>query len=238
MRSEPKIAASRLNWRRAGAFAICLCAAAGFAQETVRSASLPDAPSSVAPAGHFDKYVAPDQVAPRLSVTDKIVLGVRDAFSPASTSVWVLVAGYEQGFSLSPNWPRNGGGFARRLAAAAARDSSIGIFADSVFAPIFREDPRYYRLGPAKNVVYRVLYAVSRPIVTRTDGGHSAPNFALLTGTVFGSMLTDAYYPTVNQGVESTVKTFGGSMASSAIGFEVAEFANDILAFLHLQRRQ
>jgi len=187
-------------------------------------------------AGRYDKYIQPGEAALRLTPSDKFVLGFRDAFSPTSIAVWVLVAGYEQVLNGSPNWPQTDGGFLRRAGAAAARDTSNGVFGDSVFAPIFHQDPRYYRIGRRRNLGYRLVYALTRPLVTRTDGGRSAPNLSLVAGTAFGSWLTNAYYPAVNQGLYQTAKTFGGSMGSSALGFAVAEFADDVLESLHLKR--
>ncbi len=184
----------------------------------------------------FDKYIEPDLSVPKLTVGDKMVLGFRDAFSPTSIAVWPLVAGYEQATNGSPNWPQRTSGYFRRLLAAGARDSSEGIFADSVFSPIYHQDPRYYKVGRSRGKIYRTFYAVSRPLITRTDGGREAPNLSLISGNVFGSWLTDAYYPTANQGFEQNAKTFGGSMGSSALGCFVAEFADDFLEFIHLKR--
>ena len=166
------------------------------------------------------------------------MLGFRDAFSPESIAVWALVAGYEQALNNSPNWPRNKAGYFRRAGAAAVRDSTDGIFGDSLFAPLFRQDPRYYRAGRSRSFLYRTLYAVTRPLVTRTDAGHLAPNLSLLAANVFGAWFTDVYYPTINQSFGSTAETFGGSVGSSALGFFVAEFADDFLEAIRLRHRQ
>ena len=187
------------------------------------------------PASRFAKYIQPDQSAPHLTAPDKMVLGLRDAFSLSSISVWFLVAGYEQATNGTPNWPQNKSGYGRRLLAAGARDSSDGLFTDSVFSPIFHQDPRYYKVGRRRNFAYRTVYALTRPLITRTDGGHIAPNVSLLAGTIAGSLLTDTYYPTANQGFDATAKTFGGSVGSAGLGCFVAEFADDVLIALHLE---
>jgi hypothetical protein len=189
-------------------------------------------------ASRFDKYIAPGEAAPKIGVGDKMILGIRDAFSPTSIAVWPLVAGYEQATNGSPNWPQKTSGYFRRLLAAGARDSSEGIFSDSVFSPIFHQDPRYYKVGHRRGKIYRTFYAISRPLITRTDSGRAAPNLSTIGGNFFGSWLTDAYYPTANQGFEQNAKTFGGSMGSSALGCFVAEFADGFLETIHLKQRQ
>jgi hypothetical protein len=188
------------------------------------------------PAGRYAKYIDPDQIAPHLTVHDKMVLGLRDAFSPASISVWFLVAGYEQATNGSPNWPQRPSGYLRRLGAAAARDSSDGIFTDSLFSALLRQDPRYYKVGRRRNFAYRTLYALTRPLITRTDGGHVAPNVSLIVGSIGGSVLTNTYYPTLNQGFDETAKTFGGSVGSAGLGDLVDEFSDGVLEALHLKR--
>jgi hypothetical protein len=233
------------------ALALC-CGASAAAQNAAPTnfaalASFPDAPSArlpgaetgqahaVPPASPYDKYIEPDQEAPTLNFHDKAILGIRDAFSFTSIVVWPIVAGYEQLRNDSPNWPQNKAGFFRRAGAAGVRDSTSGMFGDSVFAPLFHQDPRYYRQGPRHNVAYRTFYAISRPLITRTDGGHAAPNFSLLAGDLCGALGTNIYYPTANQGVTQTAMTFGGSVGSSALGYFVAEFGEDVLEALHLK---
>ena len=220
--------------------------------------SLPDAPSSsssqptnaisfdaaaapagaIPPAGRYDAVIAPGQVAPVLSVHDKFILGVKDSISPFSAVAWVINAGYEQATDGSPNYGYDGrsGGkvFVQRLGAAAARDVSQDFFSDSILAPILHEDPRYYRVGNRKNFIYRLFYAGTRPLITRTDGGRSTINLAQLGGNLAGSVLTQAYYPPPNTSFTESMKTFGGSVGGSALGDVVSEFFSGVFSSLHL----
>ncbi len=200
------------------------------------AAAAPGAP--IAPAGRYDAVIAPGQTAPALSTHDKVILGLKDSVSPFSAVAWVINAGYEQATDGSPNYGYDGrsGGkvFVQRLGAAAARDVSQDIFTDSVLAPILHEDPRYYRVGNRKNFIYRLFYAGTRPIFTRTDGGHTTINFAQLGGNLAGSVLTQAYYPPPNTSFTESMKTFGGSVGGSALGDLVSEFFSGTFAALHL----
>jgi hypothetical protein len=191
--------------------------------------------STTAEASHTQKYLEPGQVAPTLSANDKVLLGLRDAFSLFSATGWFASAGYEQLVNGSPNYGTDRGAFGQRLGAAAVRDVTEGVFCDSVMSPILREDPRYYRLGPTHNFFVRAIYAATRPIITRTDGGHISPNLALIAGNAGGSALTNAYYPQLNRGFTQTAETFGGSMGGSALGDLVSEFYDDVF---HPHRHQ
>jgi hypothetical protein len=179
-------------------------------------------------ASHTQKYIEPGQTAPTISAGDKVALGLRDAFSLFSAAGWIASAGYEQLVNGSPNYGTDRGAFGQRLGASAIRDVTEGVFSDSIMSPILHEDPRYYRLGPSHNFFARVIYAGTRPIITRTDGGHMTPNLAQLAGNAGGSALTNAYYPQLNRGFTQTAETFGGSVGGSAIGDLVSEFYDDV----------
>ncbi len=122
--------------------------------------------------------------------------------------------------------------------AAALRAGSEGIFTDCLFAPLFHEDPRYYVMGKGHPFLKRLAYAGTRVLITRTDGGHQTPNFALLAGNAAGSALTIPYYPSKNTSFSEVAQTFGGSLGGSAIGFVVDEFIIDALVKVHLKKPQ
>jgi hypothetical protein len=89
---------------------------------------------------------------------------------------------------------------------------------------LLHEDPRYYRLGSGHRTALRVLYAATRPLITRSDDGRTLPNFALIAGNLAGSALTNAYYPAANRGVKQTFITFGTGLGGAAVGNGIAEF--------------
>ena len=138
----------------------------------------------------------------------------------------------------SPNYGTDRGAFGERLGAAAVRDTSETLVSECVLAPLFREDPRYYRMGPGHNFFVRLVYAGTRPILTRTDGGRLTPNFAELGGDAAGSALANAYYPQVNRGATQTLETLGGSVGGTAVGDLVSEFLGDVLGLFHLGRNK
>jgi hypothetical protein len=109
---------------------------------------------------------------------------------------------------------------------------------ESIFAPVFHEDPRYYVMGKGHNFFKRAIYAGTRVIITRTDDGHTTPNFSLLAGDAAGAALTTTYYPPANTSFSEGAKTFGGSLGGSALGFVVTEFLDDALHFVHLRKAE
>ncbi len=187
-------------------------------------------------AGTFDRFIDPSEIAPRLSVGDKILTGMRASVSDFAIAGWLGSGLYGETFNRSPNYGQSGKAFAQRVGAAAARNTSESIFSDSVFSPIFHTDPRYYQLGPGHGTVHRAAYAVSRVFITRTDGGARTLNLALLSGNLAGASLTQLYYPSVNRSPGQVFETFGTSLGGSAVGYLIGEFfAQQISGMLHLK---
>lgn len=185
----------------------------------------------------LDKFIDPDELAPRQRPGDKVLMGFRSVVTPFSVIGWFAAAGYSQGTNGRPNYGQTFTGFGQRLGANAARAASEDIFTDSVFAPLLHEDPRYYQMGSGHNPAVRVGYAVTRVFITRTDAGHPTPNLALLGGNLAGAALTQTYYPPINRGFDQTAQTFGTSLGGSALGFALSEFFSGAAdRLLHLKR--
>ena len=193
-------------------------------------------PSSLPEASHTQRYPLPGQSAPVLTSHDKVVMGLQGAFSPYAAVGWISAAGYEQVTGTTPYYGSDRGAFGQRLGAAAIRAISEDTLADSVLAPVFHEDPRYYRLGPTHKPFARLIYAVTRSVITRDDQGRTVPNLSQIGGNLAGSALTNAYYPAANRSASQTMETFGGSLGGTALGDAIAEFFGGMLFDHHSHR--
>jgi len=208
-------------------------------------ASLPDAfvldpPGQATPnvAPRLTKYIPSGWTAQTITGRDKFLLGVRDLYSPLNFVAMIASAGYEHVLNGEPNYGTDRGAFGQRLGAAAIRESTQGFLTDSVFSPIFHEDPRYYIQGYGHSFLYRTAYAATRPFITRTDNGNSTINAALLVGYAGSSALSYAYYPQINRNFHDTAATFGSSLGGAALGYFVSEFSDDALKAFHLRKKQ
>lgn len=180
------------------------------------------------------KLIAAHQIAPPQAASDKVVMGLREAVTPYSMIGWVFSAGWAQLINGSPNYGSNGRAFAQRLGASAALAASRGIFTDSILAPVFHQDTRYYQLGKGHKFINRAIYAGTRPIIGKTDSGRNIPNYAFIMGTAGSSGLSVTYYPEENTSGGQVASTFGTSLGGAAISNLISEFGGDIIQSLHL----
>jgi hypothetical protein len=188
-------------------------------------------------AGEFDKFVESGEVAPRLTVGDKVLMGMRGSVSPYAVIGWVSSATYSEAIDGSPYYGQNGKDYLQRLGAASAKATSEDLFTVSVLAPVLHEDPRYYQMGRGHSFFARFGYSVTRVLVTKTDAGAPTVNYAVLGGNLAGSALTQVYYPPDSRGLGEVMKTFGTSLLGQGVGNIFDEFILESAEFLQLKRR-
>src|SRR5665213_2507556 len=193
----------------------------------------------MAAASRWDMVIAPGQQAPALSGKDKFLTGARDSVTPSSMVGWVISAGWSHVLDSSPTYGTDKGAFGQRLGAAAIRGMSEDILSTSIMAPVFHEDPRYYRMGRrGHSLTQRAVYAATRVFITRTDSGRETANLSLITGDLGASALTNAYYPARNRTAGRTLWTFGATLGGAALGFGLDEFLDDALEMVHLKKSE
>jgi hypothetical protein len=182
------------------------------------------------------KFISAGQTAPRQTAHDKVLLGLRESVTPFSMMAWGASAGWSHLINSSPNYGVNSEAFAQRLGAAAATGASKEIFSDSILAPIFHQDPRYYQLGRGHKFINRAVYAATRSVIGRTDGGKSTVNYAAILGTGGSATLNLAYYPDRNHNAPTVMRNWASGIGGSALGYVISEFGGEVIQALHLKK--
>jgi hypothetical protein len=165
-----------------------------------------------------------------LRARDKWRLFVKESVNPFAFFSAAAGAGISQWRNEDPKYGVGFGPYMQRFGAAQADLTTQNFFQDAVLPSLFHEDPRYFRKGPGSTVLHRIVYAVSRAVITRRDSGKDCFNFSGIVGMELGIALSNAYYPpkSVN-GEEMAYRTFT-SFTASALGNLLPEFWPDIKA--------
>ena len=174
----------------------------------------------------------PDVKLPKLTPGQKLELFAKESLDPFTffgAAVGATVSHAEQS---NPAYGEGSRAYRQRLGAAYIDVASQNFFSDALLATIFREDPRYYRLGPKASILKRVGYSMSRVVVTRTDSGKTCFNFSGVLGTAMGIGLSNAYYPQANHNGGEMLSRAETSFASSAVSNLLPEFWPDIKQLL------
>lgn len=184
------------------------------------------------PAPKYARYIDPGQQVYPLRAKDKLALSLAQQLEPWALTTPLLAAGWEHLLDSSPNFGSDKAGFGERLGASVLNQTSQAFLVDGVGNALFREDPRYYRVG-GRDIRRRILYAASRTVLTRTDRGTRSINYAALVGYAGASALTMTYYPATSAKWDEVWKGYGISLATQPLGNALHEFGPDLLHLLH-----
>ncbi|HEX8557257.1 MAG TPA: hypothetical protein VF668_04095 [Pyrinomonadaceae bacterium] len=207
--------------------------------EAAQDARPSDARQEVAAAGGARQQPTPQpspQPTPRAPLTgeQKVTRSLRNAFlNPASYAIAAFNGGIRQiGEDRLPHKDTEDelADWGSTTARVFATRTTYGFFGNGVYPALFKQDPRYER-APAKNVGRRAAHAVSRLFVTRGDNGNLQPNFSRFAGAATSSALANIWERSTpghdRVGADATLRRFGMSFVSGAIGNLVREFVPD-----------
>ncbi len=161
-----------------------------------------------------------------ISAKRKLKIATKDSFDYPLFLLAGAYAGLYQLENTHPEFGQGVKGYASRLGTNYS-DQVIGNMMTEGFLPILlHEDPRYFRMGegPKKR---RVMYALSRIFVTRTDGGKSSFNFAEVLGNGIGAGIGLSYYPD-NRNVAGYMQNWGIALATDASSQVLKELWPDV----------
>lgn len=116
---------------------------------------------------------------------------------------------------------------------SALLDSNVSsFFGDYLLPVLLHQDPRYFRLGQG-SAGTRILYALSRVFMTRTDSGGTTVDSSALSGTVIAAATSNLYYPRQDRGFGLTLSRVGWDLGNTALFNVAAEFWPEIQHRLH-----
>lgn len=208
-------------------------------QPILQSAPVPDRPSDAAtrmfpgaaPLAAPRKYrpvIEAGQSTARLFAFDKLVHTMRSNFRVVRLLPALYSAGYEQLAGSDPKYGSDAGAGAVKFGAATLRETTARSFSDGIFASVFHQDPRYYRVANG-SILSRGLRTAERSFVRRSDDGADQINFSGIAGRAASAALTLGYYPKPSRNTRVVLSTFGVSFFTDAGGNLILEFFPDLL---------
>jgi len=161
---------------------------------------------------------SPEHIYSPITAGEKFKIAAHDSFDPFN---WALTGIYAAVYQKENEYAFGQGaqGYAKRYGATFADGAISTYLSEGILPVLLHEDPRYFRLGSGSKW-HRAGYAMSRVLVTRTDGGAWRFNNSEIEGNMIAAGLSNLYYPSVNRGLGMTAEKFGVNVISDA-GFNV-----------------
>jgi hypothetical protein len=219
---------------------VLLLSAAAFARAqefTLKSGEAAQTQTTPAPNAQQQPTPEPQsqsQPAP-LTGEQKIKRSFRGAFlSPAPYAIAAFNAGITQiGEDRLPHKETGDelADWGSRTARVFATGTTYRLFGNGFYPALFKQDPRYER-SKSKKFGRRLGHAVSRLFVTRDDDWNLEPNYSRFAGAATSSALANVWERSSSNrdriGGDATLKRFGMTFVSGAIGNIFREFAGDL----------
>lgn len=165
--------------------------------------------------------------APQLKTSGKFRLFAKTSFDPVTIVIAAAQAGVSQADNQFKQYGQGAEGYAKRFGAAYGDQVSSLFFRTFLYPTIFKQDPRYFRLGHG-GFVHRFGYSLSQSAVCHTDRGGRAFNISSVLGAFTSGALSNAYYPSNDRGFALTMSRSGLALAYAAGGNLLSEFWPDI----------
>jgi hypothetical protein len=170
----------------------------------------------------YTSYVA--NAAP-MSTKQKFGLAWKAAIDPTSFAIAGIIAGGQQANNSFPGYGQGAAGYANRFGAAYG-DFFIGTYISSAILPsLLKQDPRYFYKGTG-TIKSRILYALSRSVITKGDNGHWQPDYSGILGSLAGGAISNLYYP------EGSRHGFSTTLDNTLVGIATGAGVNILQEFV------
>jgi len=203
--------------------------------ESPDPAALPDAPSAMAEQQSDVVVVSQStNVAIPLTWQKKGYLALHDLVDPANAGtilgISAITIGSDAHTAYGPGWK----GFGKIVGVSVLQDATGEFFGTFLIPTVAHQDPRYFRMAH-ESVPKRILYSVSRTIISRHDDGSSMPNYSTLLTYPISAELSNLYVPGIHSDASSTVTRIFTGLATDPANNLLNEFLPDVAKRVHVR---
>lgn len=168
------------------------------------------------------------QNAEPLTKGQKFHLFTKSAFDPFNFASAGFQAGLGQAQNEFPGYGQGAAGYGKRYGASFADQVSSNFFSNYFYPVLFKEDPRYFRLGEG-SIKHRIVWSMKQEFLSRSDSSRKMVfNWSNVLGAFSAGGLSNAYYPSTDRGFGLTISRSTIALAYGSVGGLVDEFWPDI----------
>jgi hypothetical protein len=165
----------------------------------------------------------------------KLELAIDETLRPSSFMASAFTAGIGQARDSLPGYGQEWGGYRKRFGSSVASNASSHLFGVFLLPSALHQDPRYFvKLSGTPGS--RVIYAMERVVVTRTDAGQGAFNWSGLMGGLLAEGLANSYLPDRERTAGKTFSRFGIRVGFGILNNVVKEYWPTIFKSLRIAR--
>lgn len=175
--------------------------------------------------------------APALTSGQKFDLMIRAYATPFPYLSAGFQAGLSQAFNSFEGYGQGASGYGKRFGSALLDGFDSGFFSNYFYPVLFKQDPRYFRLGSGSTKKRRLASVIEQEFLTKKDSDRSRVfSYSNVFGALTAGGISNAYYPQEERGFGLTMSRTAVSFGWGIVGDFVLEFWPDISHKLHPKR--
>jgi hypothetical protein len=162
-----------------------------------------------------------------LTARQKFQVFVSHTYAPATFAGAAFDAAADRIQNHNPAYAKGFAGAAQRYGIELTTNETGVFFSSFLFPTLLKQDPRYLR-NPNLAFGKRIMYAMSRVLITRSDSGRPTFNASYVLGGAASQAINDLYVPGHRQGTQPIINRLTFDLAVDS-GFNlIHEFWPDI----------
>jgi hypothetical protein len=181
----------------------------------------------------YQRFLTSNIVIP-MTWQQKGYLALHDLADPANFGTILGISAITVGSDSHSAYGPGLKGFGKSVGVSLLQDATGQFFGAFAIPVIVHQDPRYFRM-PHAPFTKRVLYSISRTVVSRSDSGKSMPNYATLLNYPIGAEISNLYVPGIHPDGASTVARIFTGYALDPANNLLNEFLPDVASRIHVR---
>jgi hypothetical protein len=181
----------------------------------------------------YQRFLTSNIVIP-MTWQQKGYLALHDLADPANFGTILGISAITVGADSHSAYGPGMKGFGKSVGVSLLQDATAQFFGEFAIPVLARQDPRYFRM-PHARVPKRILYAVSRTVISRGDSGRSMPNYATLFSYPIDAELANFYVPGIHPDAASTGIRIVTGYGLDPVNNLLNEFLPDVASRVHVR---
>lgn len=181
----------------------------------------------------YQRFLTSNIVIP-MTVQQKGYFALHQLTDPANLGTILGISAITVGADSHSAYGPGLKGFAYSVGVSVSQDATGLFFGAFAIPAIAHQDPRYFRM-PQARFTKRLLYSLSRTVISRSDSGRSMPNYATLLTYPIGAEIANLYVPGIHPDGPSTVRRIFTGYALDPTNSLLNEFLPDVASHVHIR---
>jgi hypothetical protein len=181
----------------------------------------------------YQRFLTSNIVIP-MTWQQKGYLALHDLTDPANIGTILGISAITIGADSHSAYGPGMKGFGKIVGVSLLQDTTGQFFGAFAIPVIAHQDPRYFRM-PHAAIAKRIVYSISRTVISRSDTGKSIPNYATLLTYPIAAELDNLYVPGIHTDAASTLTRIATGYGLDPVNNLLTEFLPDVASRVHVR---